>query len=183
LIGLAIAIMGLISGSSRSDGAYKFYYYPKLNAYYDLDYNYFFYTLDGGKTWRKKPAIDDDHVSELKENIVLTENEKEIWKYNELHRKKYEGVVYDFTQRKDEIKRERSRNTPTPKKAIRRKEKINIANPEQNRVEASTSVETLKVEDQDIRFEDEQVKVKGEDVEDYIERKAVEELLEQIEQR
>ena len=53
------AVMLALMSKKDEDGvfagdAYKFYYYPKLNTYYDFQNGNFVYTIDGGETWQKK---------------------------------------------------------------------------------------------------------------------------------
>ncbi|RYZ49380.1 MAG: hypothetical protein EOP49_16400, partial [Sphingobacteriales bacterium] len=56
----------------NSDSPYKFYYYPKLNAYYDFQNKDFVYTLDGGKSWMKKDAASEESAEKLSQKVLIS---------------------------------------------------------------------------------------------------------------
>ncbi len=78
---------------------YKFYYYPKLNVYYDATQNNFVYTVDGGINWQTKKPASKDLPEKLGEKVTIYSPDPDVWIQNSLHRKQYEGVATNYIQR------------------------------------------------------------------------------------
>lgn len=78
---------------------YKFYYYPKLNVYYDATQNNFVYTVDGGLTWQTKKPASPELPEKLSQKVTLYSPDPDIWIHNSEHRQQYKGVSTDYVQR------------------------------------------------------------------------------------
>ena len=81
---------------------YKFYYYPKLNMYYDATQNNFVYTVDGGLTWQTKKPTKEDLPEEMNDKITLYSPDPDAWINNTSHRQKYNGVYTNYIQRRED---------------------------------------------------------------------------------
>jgi len=79
---------------------YKFYYYPKLNAYYDFSRDSFVYTFDGGQTWLSKKPASDSLTSSLGDKVLFYCPIPQAWLSNAQHRQQYNGVLADFIDEK-----------------------------------------------------------------------------------
>jgi hypothetical protein len=95
-VGVFVVALMPRSKSEVSDDPYKFYYYPRLNAYYDLQRNDFVYTLDGGKTWQTKKPTTSALPEKLSKKVMITGPVPDVWRFNEEHRQKYDGVRSDY---------------------------------------------------------------------------------------
>lgn len=95
-VGVFVVALMPRSKSEVSDDPYKFYYYPRLNAYYDLQRNDFVYTLDGGKTWQTKKPTTSALPEKLSKKVMITGPVPDVWRFNEEHREKYDGVRSDY---------------------------------------------------------------------------------------
>lgn len=96
-----VAVLALIprNKSEVSDDPYKFYYYPKLNTYYDFQKDNFVYTLDGGRNWRSKRPASAVLPEKLSDKILITAPVPDVWRFNGEHRAKYKGVQTDYIGR------------------------------------------------------------------------------------
>jgi hypothetical protein len=81
---------------------FKFYYYPKLNVYYDATQNNFVYTVDGGVTWQTKKPASTDLPEKLGEKVTIYSPDPDAWIYNSKHRKQYKGVATNYVQRPED---------------------------------------------------------------------------------
>jgi|GEM_PF-3090388 len=103
---MGIVVMAVIPKNKEiavnKDSPYKFYYYPKLNAYYDLQKEQFVYSLDGGRTWLKKKPSSGTAPENLSKKVIIAGHTQEPWTLNEAHRKAYKGYAYNFIDRKEE---------------------------------------------------------------------------------
>jgi hypothetical protein len=95
------------SGIVAND-AYKFYYYPKLNAYYDFQDGNFIYTIDGGETWQKKKPKNAKLPEKLSKKVMLSGPLPDIWKYNEVHRKAHNGINTNYLSKEDPSKADKA---------------------------------------------------------------------------
>lgn len=80
------------------EGAYRFYYYPTSNFYYDVAGERFVYTLDGGRTWEVQKAAAPQTAKTFKDRKVIDSPEPGVWKYNHEHRRKYGGLLTDYRE-------------------------------------------------------------------------------------
>jgi hypothetical protein len=103
LIAMGFAVKELIDArkptrDSEASG-YKFYYYPKLNVYYDVTQNNFVYTVDGGMTWQTKKPTSPDLPEKLSQKITIYSPDPDLWIHNTEHRQQYRGVSTNYVQR------------------------------------------------------------------------------------
>lgn len=78
---------------------FKFYYYPKLNVYYDATQNNFVYTVDGGLTWQTKKPASPDLPEKLSQKVTIYSPDPDVWIHNTEHRQQYKGVSTNYIQR------------------------------------------------------------------------------------
>ena len=95
------AVMLALMSKKDEDGvfagdAYKFYYYPKLNTYYDFQNGNFVYTIDGGETWQKKKPKTAKLPETLSDKVMISAPVPEVWQYNEEHREKHNGISTNY---------------------------------------------------------------------------------------
>lgn len=94
---------------------YTFYYYPEWNAYYDVHYKNYIYSIDGGKTWDTITNSSENVANTLGERIVLHSTSPEIWTENAVHRDKYGGTLNDlvgmFLQTGEDERKIKKKNT------------------------------------------------------------------------
>ncbi len=96
--------------TASSTDPYQFYYYPKLNAYYDFTNKDFVYSIDGGQNWQKKKPSSPSLPETLSEKVSLRLPVADAWRFNDEHRKTYNGIVYDFDQNEEPSARPPVRN-------------------------------------------------------------------------
>jgi hypothetical protein len=111
---IIIAIMGfaakeLITSRKATPqpeaSGFKFYYYPKLNIYYDATQNNFVYTVDGGVTWQTKKPSSPDLPERLDQKITIYSPDPDAWINNSQHRQQYKGVTTNYVQRVEDTAR------------------------------------------------------------------------------
>jgi len=95
------AVMLALMSKKDEDGvfagdAYKFYYYPKLNTYYDFQNGNFVYTIDGGETWQKKKPKTAKLPETLSDKVMISAPVPEVWQYNAEHREKHNGISTNY---------------------------------------------------------------------------------------
>lgn len=108
---------------------YQFYYYPQKNVYYDVEKNYFYYSLNGGKTWDSTTNTSGNDPGTLGKKVIIRSLIEEVYKDNETHRILYKGKLYNFytdtalasaarevTERKVVKKSNTTEVTPIPEK-------------------------------------------------------------------
>jgi hypothetical protein len=95
-----VAGLGLLSGrktavanttSSTSD---TFYYYPKVNMYYDVARGRYIYLAQDGRTWETARTISDKLTTGMGKRAVLTNPTLPVWKNNEHHKLIYSTTLY-----------------------------------------------------------------------------------------
>ncbi len=79
----------------------SFYYYPKVNVYYDALYSNYIYFLDSGKTWDSMFDKLKKMRTTLGKEVITDSLLNEVWKANELHRKPYGGTLYNKCRYRD----------------------------------------------------------------------------------
>jgi hypothetical protein len=93
-------VLALMPGNKKSEvvsgDAYRFYYYPKLNAYYDFQNGDFVYTMDGGENWQKKKPKNAKLPEKLSQKVLISGPVPDIWRYNEEHRKAHNGINTNY---------------------------------------------------------------------------------------
>jgi hypothetical protein len=91
----------IITPSTQESG-FKFYYYPKLNMYYDLSQNNFVYSVDGGHTWLFKKPANENVPETISNKVIFYSPEAESWTKNAEHRNKYNGVLTSYIDRPED---------------------------------------------------------------------------------
>ena len=71
----------------------SFYYYPKVNVYYDATRANYIYSLDSGKTWDSMVDKLNKVPTTLGKEVIIDSPVSEVWKANEMHRKLYGGTL------------------------------------------------------------------------------------------
>lgn len=125
---------------------FKFYYYPKLNVYYDATQNNFVYTVDGGITWQTKKPASTDLPEKLGEKVTIYSPDPDAWVYNSKHRKQYKGVTTNYVQRPEDTAKFVA--APAPPKAdsgpVVKKDSVSKISPEERKKKGSTWFNRLK---------------------------------------
>ena len=96
LAGLIIATAVGFTFMRSPDKGYKFYYYPQLNAYYDVQNETYFYSIDGAKTWDTITRQSDALPNNLGKKIIIYSDVPQAWLQNQQHREKYGGMLNDL---------------------------------------------------------------------------------------
>lgn len=103
LLAMGFAVNELLSSRKPTKGSeasgYKFYYYPKLNVYFDATQNNFVYTMDGGMTWQTKKPTRPDLPEKLSQKITIYSPDPDVWIHNTEHQQQYKGVSTNYVQR------------------------------------------------------------------------------------
>jgi hypothetical protein len=112
---LSVSIFGVtIAGFTTFKTAqrmHKFYYYPELNVYYNVQERSFLYSVDGGKSWSAMLENEDSH-NVIGKQVMLLSSVPEVWKKNEEHRHKYGGYLVNLV----EAMQTESKKTNLPRK-------------------------------------------------------------------
>lgn len=74
----------------------SFYYYPKVNVYYDATRANYIYSLDSGKTWDSMVDKLNKVPATLGKEVIIDSPVSEVWKANEMHRKLYGGTLLNI---------------------------------------------------------------------------------------
>jgi len=99
---LLIVSLGFISiniscnNNNSGDGQSLFYYYPKVNVYYDAARANYIYSLDSGKTWDSMPYKLNKLPGTLGKEVNIDSPASQVWKANEMHRKLYGGTLLNI---------------------------------------------------------------------------------------
>lgn len=91
-----------VSAPQPEPTGYKFYYYPKLNVYYDATQDNFVYSVDGGVSWQTKRPLDQRVPDQLSDKVVFYSPVPNAWIYNAEHRDQYKGVLSNFVVQKED---------------------------------------------------------------------------------
>jgi hypothetical protein len=94
----AIAMFTLSCNSSTQNRELEYYYYPQKNVYYNTQTNRFYYSLNGAKSWDSTQNNTDGLPGTLGDRIVINSANSRIFEENEIHRRKYVGSLFDFSQ-------------------------------------------------------------------------------------
>ena len=126
---------------------FKFYYYPKLNVYYDATQNNFVYTVDGGVTWQTKKPASTDLPEKLGEKVTIYSPDPDAWVYNSRHRQQYKGVTTNYVQRPEDTAKFVAITPPPPKAdtgSTARKDSVDRSKAEENKKKGSSWFNRLK---------------------------------------
>lgn len=87
-----------ISCNSNNSNASQssFYYYPKVNVYYDVNRASYIYSLDSGKTWDSMPDKLNKAPTALGKEVIIDSPLTDVWRANEIHRKLYGGTLLNI---------------------------------------------------------------------------------------
>lgn len=78
---------------AASVGKYQFYYYPKMNMYYDVAAGQYIYSIDSARSWLTVNETSSTQPPTLGDPQVIQTDSKQVWKQNEEHRQQYGGVI------------------------------------------------------------------------------------------
>jgi hypothetical protein len=84
------------------ESGYKFYYYPKLNMYYDASQNNFVYSVDGGHTWLNRKPANDQVAENISDKVIFYSPEPDTWTKNAEHRSRYNGILTSYIDRPED---------------------------------------------------------------------------------
>ena len=73
-------------------------YYPKRNVYFDRARNFYFYSVNGGKSWDSFEAVYDTDTLLLGKRVTVKSTRADFYRDNASHRKIYHGVAYTLYQ-------------------------------------------------------------------------------------
>jgi hypothetical protein len=101
-LGIVLITAGIAVVSARKSGnpaatavqSSTFYYYPKVNIYYDVARETYIYLGNDGKTWESAKQVTDKLTTGMGKKAVLTNPPLPVWKNNEQHRLVYSTSLY-----------------------------------------------------------------------------------------
>lgn len=93
---------GIIALSARTSADKKppvkqsstYYYYPKVNMYYDVANSIYIYLDTDGKTWQSAKQITDKLTTGMGKKAILINPPLPVWKSNEHHKMVYSTALY-----------------------------------------------------------------------------------------
>jgi len=100
LFGCLLAVAGIVVLSARKTGnqepvqTHTYYYYPKVNIYYDVNKETYIYLAEDGKTWQTAKQVSDKLTTGMGKKAVLNNPPLPVWKSNEYHRMVYSTSLY-----------------------------------------------------------------------------------------
>lgn len=83
-------------GTNPDKAQSSFYYYPKVNVYYDATRANYIYSLDSGKTWDSMVDKLNKVPTTLGKEVIIDSPLSEVWKANEMHRRLYGGTLLNI---------------------------------------------------------------------------------------
>ena len=97
----AFAIAGVFGLSARKSAPHKttikqsatYYYYPKVNMYYDVANSMYIYRDNAGK-WLSTKQISDKVTTGMGKKAILINPAQPVWKSNDYHRMVYSTALY-----------------------------------------------------------------------------------------
>jgi hypothetical protein len=107
--------------SATEENGYHFYYYPKLNIYYDVSQNNFVYSVDGGHSWQTKKPTSDQIPENISDKVSFYSPVPETWHNNEEHRKAFKGVLVNYVEKPEDTATIKIDTTTKKKKAVVKK--------------------------------------------------------------
>lgn len=96
----AFAVAGVFALSARRSAPPKrpaqsatYYYYPKVNMYYDVANSMYIYRDNAGK-WQSTKQISDKVTTGMGKKAILINPALPVWKSNDYHRMVYSTALY-----------------------------------------------------------------------------------------
>lgn len=71
-----------------------FYYYPKVNVYYDIARSLYIFPSADGASWQYAKSIEERFTAGLGKRAVIANPALPVWKSNEHHRLVYSAALY-----------------------------------------------------------------------------------------
>jgi hypothetical protein len=99
-------LMAAVAVSCKQEvkkGKYEFYYYPKVNMYYDVADQQYLYSLDSARTWTFIADTTTQDTATLGNKEIVYSDAKDIWKQNEEHRQQFNGTIFHIVSPADEV--------------------------------------------------------------------------------
>lgn len=127
----AFGVAGIFAISARKSAtagplvqqSSTYYYYPRVNVYYDVAHSIYIYLDEDGKTWQSAKQVSDKLTTGMGKKAVLINPPLPVWKSNEHHKMVYSTALYaaatDF--RKDPPKAPAVNKSAGAKKAVEQK--------------------------------------------------------------
>ncbi|MBA2562058.1 MAG: hypothetical protein H0V14_03955 [Chitinophagaceae bacterium] len=95
-VSLGFIGINLSCNNNYNEAQPSFYYYPKVNVYYDATRANYIYSLDSGKTWDSMDDKLNKAPTTLGKEVIIDSPVSEVWKANEMHRKLYGGTLLNI---------------------------------------------------------------------------------------
>ncbi len=95
-VSLGFIGINLSCNNNYNEAQPSFYYYPKVNVYYDATRANYIYSLDSGKTWDSMVDKLNKVPTTLGKKVIIDSPVSEVWKANEMHRKLYGGTLWNI---------------------------------------------------------------------------------------
>jgi hypothetical protein len=109
LVFLWLSSVYIVSAAScnqdENKGKFEFYYYPKVNMYYDVADQHYLYSIDSAKTWMTLADTTTQEIATLGDKQVLYSDTRDIWRQNELHRQQFHGSILNIVPAENEADR------------------------------------------------------------------------------
>jgi len=96
-------MLALSCAGENKKGAFEFYYYPKVNMYYDVTSSQYLYSIDSAKTWTVITDTSQQGQASLGEKHVLYADRRDVWRDNEQHRNTYHGSILNIVSATNDL--------------------------------------------------------------------------------
>jgi hypothetical protein len=98
----AFGVAGIFALSARKSASTRplvkqsvtYYYYPKVNVYYDVAHSIYIYLAEDGKTWESAKQVSDKLTTGMGKKAVLINPPLPVWKSNDHHKMVYSTALY-----------------------------------------------------------------------------------------
>lgn len=102
----ALVAAGIFALSARKSGdktqlgqqSATYYYYPKVNMYYDVANSVYIYLSPDGKSWQSAKQITDKISTGMGKKAILINPALPVWKSNAHHKLVYSTALYASAQ-------------------------------------------------------------------------------------
>lgn len=82
---------------------YEFFYYPKVNMYYNVAAGQYIYSVDSARTWNTINETSPEPPATLGAAQIIKTGNKQVWNENEQHRSQYNGIILNVAAAEDEM--------------------------------------------------------------------------------
>lgn len=94
VLAVALGFAVLSPGDKPEKEGDTYYYYPRVNIYYDVEQERYVFLDSSNNQWKRAKSVEESVANKLKDYIIINNPPKPVWKENRQHKMVYGTALY-----------------------------------------------------------------------------------------